>query len=123
MQNGLEITLEELVWDKTPLLQEAVTISPGTSNDLTVEIALQNFSGSDAAKLLQAFDQPLPWSEKLTWQVNEPVVGLRLADEELALTLQTGPGELLLSGRQWPWQSAEVTLEQVNGTRRRRCLW
>ncbi len=115
-QNGLEVTLEELVWDKAPLLQEAVTIRPGTSNDLAIEIALQNFSGSDAAKLLQAFDQPLPWPEELTWQVNEPVVALRLADEELTLTLQTGPGELLLSGRQWPWQSAEVTLEQVSGT-------
>ena len=115
-QNGLEITLEELVWDKAPLLQEAVTIRPGTSNDLAIEIALQNFSGSDAAKLLQAFDQPLPWPEELKWQVNEPVVGLRLVDEELTLRLQTGTGELLLSGRQWPWQSAEVTLEQVNGT-------
>ena len=115
-QNGLEVTLEELVWDKASLLQEAVTIRPGISNDLAIEIALQNFSGSDAAKLLQAFDQSSPWPEELTWQVNEPVVGLRLADEELTLTLQTGIGELLLSGRQWPWQSAEVTLEQVNGT-------
>jgi len=115
-QNGLEVTLEELVWDKASLLQEAVTIRPGTSNDLAIEIALRNFSGSDAAKLLQAFDQSSPWPEELTWQVNEPVVGLRLADEELTLTLQTGIGELLLSGRQWPWQSAEVTLEQVKGT-------
>lgn len=115
-QNGLEVTLEELVWDKTPLLQEAVTIRPGTSNDLVVEIALQNFSGGDAAKLLQAFDQPLPWPKELKWRVSEPVVSLHLADEELTLTIQTDSGELLLSGRQWPWQSSEVTLEQVNGT-------
>ena len=115
-QNGLEVTLEELVWDKSSLLQEAVTIRPGASNDLAIEIAFQHFSESDAAKLLQAFDQPLPWPEELKWQVKVPVVSLRLADEELTLTLQTGPGELLLSGRQWPWQSIGVALEQVNST-------
>ena len=93
-----------------------MTVRPGTSDDLAVEIALQNFSESDAAKLLQAFDQPLPWPEQLKWQVSEPIVGLRLAAGELALTVQTGAGELLLSGRRWPWQSAGVTLEQVNDT-------
>jgi len=115
-QNGLEVTLEELVWDKVPLLRETVTFRPGTSDDLAIEIGLQDFSGSDAAKLLQAFDQPLPWPEALKWQVSEPVVGLHLADGELTLKLQTGPGELILSGSQWPWQSAGATLEQVNGT-------
>jgi len=115
-QDGLEVTLEELVWDKARLLNEAVTIRPGTSSDLAIEIALPNFSGSDAAKLLQAFEQPLPWPEEARWLVNEPVVGLRFADQELTLTLQTGTGELLLSGRQWPWQSAGVTLEQIDGT-------
>lgn len=115
-QNGLEVTLEELVWDEAPLLQEAVTIRPGTSHDLSIEIALQNFSGNDAAKLLQALDQPRPWPEEAKWQVAEPVVGLRRVDGQLTLTLQTGPGELLLSGGQWPWQATGVILEQVNGT-------
>jgi len=115
-QNGLEVTLEELVWDNASLLQEAVTIRPGTSDDLAIEIALQHFSASEAAKLLQAFDQPLPWPDELKWRVSAPVVSLRFAAGNLTLTLQAGTGELLLSGRQWPWQSVGVTLEQVNDT-------
>ncbi len=112
-QDGLEVTLEKLVWDNAPLLKEAVTVRPGTSDDLVIEIALQHFSESDAAKLLQALDQPLPWPEELTWQVSEPLVSLRLAAGDLTLALQTGTGEVLLSGRHWPWQAAGVNLKQV----------
>lgn len=112
-KDGVELTVRELAWGNRSLLTKPVTIRPDSTNDLQVEVELPNFSAAEAAELLAAFGRPVPWPEEMQWQVTAPAVALRLNAARPVLRLRTGAGSVAHAGRSWPWDSAEVGLEQV----------